>query len=65
MTHTCFDSALAKIGGKYRIDELSEYFSLLNSSLEYSHWYFRHMHWDFNINDKVNCIYREIIELQF
>jgi DNA repair exonuclease SbcCD nuclease subunit len=65
ITHTCYPSALIKVGGQYRADELSDYLNQIKITVNYKYWYFGHMHNDFRIiDDNTQCLYRDIIELQ-
>lgn len=61
ITHTCYPSALIKVGGDYRVDELSDYFNQVRVTVDYGYWYFGHMHNDYRIIDyNTKCLYRDI-----
>lgn len=65
ITHTCYPSALIKVGGEYRIDELSDFFNQIRVTVDYKYWYFGHMHVDFDILDyNTRCLYRDIVEVE-
>lgn len=64
ITHTCYPSALLKVGGDYRIDELSDFFNQIKVTVDYKYWYFGHMHNDYRIiDDNTKCVYRDIEEI--
>lgn len=64
ITHTCYPSALLKVGGAYRIDELSDFFNQIKVTVDYKYWYFGHMHNDYRIiDDNTKCVYRDIEEI--
>lgn len=60
ITHTCYPSALIKVGGDYRVDELSDYFNQIRVTAKYKYWYFGHMHQTAIIDNKTMCLYNEI-----
>jgi DNA repair exonuclease SbcCD nuclease subunit len=65
ITHTCYQSALIKVGGDYRIDELSDFFNQIRVTVDYKQWWFGHMHNDFRIiDDNTRCLYRDIVEVE-
>lgn len=57
LTHTAPSSVLESMGAEYRIDEYTEFLELINSKVEFKHWYFGHMHKDKRIDDKHTCVY--------
>lgn len=64
ITHTCYPSALLKMGGDYRIDELSDFFNQIRVTVDYKYWFFGHMHNDYRIiDDNTKCLYRDIEEI--
>ena len=64
ITHTCYPSALLKVGGDYRIDELSDFFNQIRVTVDYKYWYFGHMHQNAIIDDKTMCLYNNIMEVE-
>ena len=61
ITHTCYPSALIKVGGQYRVDELSDYLNQIKVTVDYKYWWFGHMHNDFKIiDDNTRCLYRDV-----
>jgi DNA repair exonuclease SbcCD nuclease subunit len=61
ITHTSYPSALIKVGGEYRIDELSDFFNQIKVTIDYKYWFFGHMHNDYRIiDDNTKCLYRDI-----
>lgn len=65
LTHTSYPSALIKVGGEFRIDELSDYLNQIKVTTDYKYWYFGHMHNNFRIIDyNTKCLYRDIEEIK-
>lgn len=68
ITHTCSSSTLINLSNKlnfpYEIDELNEYFSLLEERLTYKKWYFGHFHSDIELPNNQELIYENRILLK-
>lgn len=64
ITHTSYPSALLKVGGDYRIDELSDFFNQIRVTVSYKKWWFGHMHQNAIIDDKTMCLYNNIMEVE-
>lgn len=64
ITHTSFPQALVDVGGQYRVDTLSDYFSYIYETVTYKQWFFGHMHTDKSSDIlKTRCIYKDIIDI--
>lgn len=65
LTHTCYHSMLAAVGGSYRMDDVSDYLNYIKVVVEFRHWLFGHMHQNAYIEGmKTGCLYKEIITLE-
>lgn len=63
VTHTCDNENLFKIIPYAQEDRLSNYFSFIKKFTTYKTWYFGHLHWNYNINEKHKCLYENILPL--
>jgi len=67
ITHTCTSKTLTKINDLYytfkEVNELNEYFDIIEEKLDFKHWYFGHFHQDLEIDDRQTCIYNRVIQL--
>jgi hypothetical protein len=67
VTHTCTSRNLNKINELYstfkEVNELNDYFDLVEDKLNFKHWYFGHFHQDFNIDNKHTCLYNNLIQI--
>lgn len=64
ITHTCAMDTLHEIIPYPEDDSLSLYFQIIKDNVEFDKWYFGHLHFDMNVNDKEYCLYKNIIELK-
>lgn len=64
ITHTCAKDTLFQIIAYPEDDLLSDYFQEIKETIDFNKWYFGHLHFDFNVNDKERCLYKNIIELK-
>lgn len=64
ITHTSYPIALSRVGGDYRVDDVSNMLEEIRHRIKYKYWYFGHMHLDYRIIDyDTKCIYRDIDEV--
>lgn len=41
-------------------NDINRYFDFIEENINYNHWYFGHHHIDYDVNDKLSCLYQEI-----
>lgn len=63
LTHTCGPRTLYKINPIYSCDMLNQWFRLLETKLDYKHWFFGHYHFDKQIDEQHTCLYQKLLSL--
>lgn len=63
ITHTCPLDTLYEIIPYPEEDDLSNYFQFIKDNIMFDKWYFGHLHFDMNVNEKEYCLYRNIVEI--
>ena len=65
ITHTCFSNALIRLGGDYRVDDMSNFLNYVKTQTNYKYWFFGHMHTNTDIKDlNAMCLYKNIYVLE-
>lgn len=64
LTHTSYPVALDYVGGDTRIDEVADFLNEIKHTVDFTYWFFGHMHINYNILKlRTRCLYKDIIEL--
>ena len=67
LTHAASKEMTIKVLNKIDIDngefELNEYFDNIEKNIEFTHWYFGHLHRDMEIDEKHTILYQNIIKI--
>ena len=62
ITH-CSDTKTIKKAFNFVKDTCTESLNFIDETVEYTHWFFGHYHFDRKINEKKTCLYQEIVKL--
>ena len=64
VTH-CAPSSVQAISGHgfYKNDYLNKYLEEIHQKLDYTKWFFGHMHHDRNVTSKDICLYEQIVQI--
>lgn len=60
LTHEAPTRFLIRKYGNFNSDEINRYFDFIEENIHYNHWYFGHHHIDFEVNEKLTCLYQEV-----
>jgi len=66
ITHCTYTSLLKKIGNYalYQKDYLNDYLQTIKENVDYTHWFFGHMHHNKTYNEEFStCLYEQIIKI--
>lgn len=63
LTHSCDTDSLIEILPYAEVDSLNRFFTFIKNNTSYNCWYFGHLHWDYNVDNKHKCIYQRIERL--
>ncbi len=67
VTHTCSFTSLqwltVRYGIDYQVDQMHEYFNVLQEKMKYDKWFFGHFHQDVELPENQRLIYSEVIKL--
>lgn len=65
LTHTCAIDTLSKIVRYPEQDDTSNFLSYIKETITYDKWFFGHLHFPMNVNDKEYCLYQNIKVFDF